>query len=118
MQVSRQDFPDHTVLAIEGPIRVGESARKFYELMSEVLDAGVACVLVDLRGVDYIDSTGLGELVGFLERLRGTSARLVLVQPRDRILTLLRITGLDQVFPIFDSLETARTHLGLSGAAG
>jgi len=117
MQVNRQDFPDHTVLAVEGPIRIGESARKFYDLMNEVLDAGVSCVLLDFQGVDYIDSTGLGELVGFLERLRGTSARLVLIRPRDRILNLLRITGLDQVFPIFDSLAAARAHLGLGGSA-
>jgi anti-sigma B factor antagonist len=117
MQVTRQDFPDHTVLVIEGPILIGESAREFYDLMNEVLDAGVACILLDFQGVQYIDSTGLGELVGFLERLRGTSARMVLIQPRDRILNLLRITGLDQVFPMFDSLETARAHLGLSGSA-
>lgn len=117
MQVSRQDFPDHTVLAVEGPIRIGESAQKFYDRVKEVLDAGVSCILLDFQGVDYIDSTGLGELVGFLERLRGTSARLVLIQPRDRILKLLRITGLDQVFPIFDSLAAARAHLGLGESA-
>ncbi|MCS7312405.1 MAG: STAS domain-containing protein [Acidobacteria bacterium] len=115
MQVSRQDFPDHTVLAIEGPILIGESARKFYDLMNQILDTGVSCILFDFRGVDYIDSTGLGELVGFLERLRGTSARLALVQPRDRVLKLLQVTGLDRVFPIFDSVAAARAHLGLSG---
>ncbi len=117
MRVSRQDFSDHTVLVIEGSVRVGESAQRFYDVVNEVLDAGVACVLLDFQGVDYIDSTGLGELVGFLERLRGTPARLGLVRPRDRILNLLRVTGLDQVFPVFDSLEAARTGLGLTGSA-
>lgn len=117
MEVLRQDFPDHTVLTLEGPIQIGESAQKFYDLLNQVLDAGVTCILLDFQGVHYIDSTGLGELVGFLERLRDTSARLALVRPRDRILNLLRVTGLHQVFPIFDSLEDARTRMGLARPA-
>ncbi|MDO8986896.1 MAG: STAS domain-containing protein, partial [Coriobacteriia bacterium] len=63
--------------------------------------------LVDLEQVGFIDSSGLGVLVGGLRRAKENSGAIRLVCSRENILKIFRITGLDKVFPIFDTLEHA-----------
>ena len=65
-------------------------------------------IIVDLQGVGFIDSSGLGVLVGALRRAKERSGSIRLVCDRDNVLKIFRITGLDKVFPIFDSVEDAR----------
>ncbi len=107
MEIKRQDLDTYTVLSVEGPIMIGESTEKLERALSDLLDDGVRTILIDFSGVNYIDSTGLGELVGFLERIRHREGKLALVNPQDRILQLLKISGLDKVFPIYSDLDTA-----------
>ena len=59
-------------------------------------------VLVDMSGIDHVDSTGLGELVGYLQRFEKEGRRLALLRPHQRILSLLRLTRLDEIFSIFE----------------
>ena len=107
MEIKRQDFDTYSVLSVEGPIMIGESTEKLERVLSDLLSDGVKTILIDFSGVNYIDSTGLGELVGFLERLRQQEGKLALVNPQDRILQLLKISGLDKVFPIYPDLDVA-----------
>jgi anti-sigma B factor antagonist len=96
-----------TVLRVRGPIQLGRSARQFAEFLDTVLEADQGPVLIDLADIDYMDSTGLGELVGYLARFEERARPLVLLQPRERIAALLKMTGLDSLFQIFDSEEAA-----------
>ena len=64
-------------------------------------------IIVDLEGVDFLDSTGLGVLVGGLKRLRSHEGDLVLVCTQSRILKVFEITGLTKVFSIYDSVDAA-----------
>jgi anti-sigma B factor antagonist len=96
-----------TVLRVRGPIQLGRSARQFAEFLDTVLEADQGPVLIDLADIDYMDSTGLGELVGYLARFEERARPLVLLQPRERIAGLLKMTGLDSIFQIFDSEEAA-----------
>jgi anti-sigma B factor antagonist len=78
-------------------------------LRDELLRAGEAehpCVVVDLSRVTFIDSTGLGVLVGALKRVREKGA-LSLVCPQRQVRRVFEITGLTKVFPMFNSLEEA-----------
>ena len=63
--------------------------------------------MIDLEGVDFLDSTGLGVLVGALKRVRSHEGTLALVCTQERLLKIFRITGLAKVFPIYDSVEAA-----------
>lgn len=96
----------HTVLTLSGEIDVytGPAVR---EKIGELLAAGRHDLVVDLRGVDFMDSTGLGILVAGLNgaRDRGGSLSLICTQPS--MLKLFEITGLDQVFTISTTVETA-----------
>ena len=56
-------------------------------------------------------TTGLGELIGYLQKFEDRQRKMALVKPSHRILALLKITKLDTVFKIFDSRETAMAYL-------
>lgn len=64
---------------------------------------------MDLRDVEFLDSTGLGVLVAGLNRALDLDGTLSLVCTRKSTLTLLRITGLDQVFAVTATVEAALT---------
>lgn len=65
-------------------------------------------VIVDLDGVGFIDSSGLGVLVGALRRAREAGGDLRIVSARDTVVKIFRITGLDRVFPVYTTLDEAR----------
>jgi anti-sigma B factor antagonist len=97
---------DRTVLEVAGEVDVytGPTLR---DRISDLLDGGARDLVVDLARVDFIDSTGLGVLVGALNRARELGGSLQLICAQERVLKLLRITGLDQVFTVRPSLEQA-----------
>lgn len=101
MKVESRERDGVTVVKMEGMIKLGESARSFSEYLQKLLDDGTSSVLVDMSEIDYVDSTGLGELVGYLQRFSAEGRRLALLRPHTRILNLLKLTKLDEVFPIF-----------------
>src|SRR5690606_31807977 len=72
-------------------------------------EAGKHDLVVDLRAVRFMDSTGLGVLVGVLKRVRLAGGSLSLVIDSERILKVFRITALTQIFDIFDSVGDALT---------
>jgi anti-sigma B factor antagonist len=100
---------DRTVLEVAGEVDVytGPTLR---DRISDLLDSGVRDLVVDLGRVDFIDSTGLGVLVGALNRAKELDGSLRLVCAQERVLKLLRITGLDQVFTVSASLEEATSE--------
>jgi len=96
-----------TVVGLRGVVTLGESAREVSELLGRLLDEGDGSVLVDLSAVDHVDSTGLGELVGYLQRFSEQGRRMALLSPPDRVRNLLRLTKLDEVFPTYHDRDEA-----------
>lgn len=102
---------DCAVLQVAGEIDV-YTAPTLREGIIDLVDKGVVHVITDMRNVDFLDSTGLGALVGSLKRLRTHEGSLRLVIDSDRIHRIFRITGLDRVFSIHPSLQEAITADG------
>ena len=98
--------PPHTVLAVKGEVDV-YTAPRLREKLVELASQGRHRIVVDLEGVDFLDSTGLGVLVGGLKRLRSHEGDLELVCTQNRILKVFEITGLTKVFSIYDSVDAA-----------
>jgi anti-sigma B factor antagonist len=96
----------HTVVEIGGEIDV-YTAPRLREKLIELVSEGSYHLVVDLERVDFLDSTGLGVLVGGLKRVRGHDGTLQLVCTQEKILKIFRITGLTKVFPIRDSVQDA-----------
>lgn len=104
LDVSEQN--GYTVLAVKGEVDV-YTAPRLRERLVELASEGKYKIVVNLEGVDFLDSTGLGVLVGGLKRLRSHEGDLTLVCTQNRILKVFEITGLTKVFAIFDSVEAA-----------
>lgn len=101
---SRQD--DVSVVTVAGEVDV-YTAAQLRAALDEEIAAGRARLVVDLDEVSFLDSTGLGVLVGRLKLVRNSSGWLRIVCRNERILRVFRITGLDKVFGIHSSLGEA-----------
>jgi anti-sigma B factor antagonist len=97
---------ERTVVEVGGEIDV-YTAPKLRETLISLVDAGQYHLVVDLEKVEFLDSTGLGVLVGGLKRVRTHDGSLSLVCTRDRLLKIFRITGLTKVFDIHPDVESA-----------
>jgi anti-sigma B factor antagonist len=106
LSLSTRTVSDHTVLQVGGEVDV-YTAPRLRERLVELVDGGARKVVVDLGRVEFLDSTGLGVLVGAHKRLRAAGGSLALVCAREPLLKIFRITALDQVFPLYDSVDTA-----------
>jgi anti-sigma B factor antagonist len=94
------------VLSLHGEIDVATAPQLRQEIV-EIASAGSGPLVIDLEGVDFLDSTGLGVLVSGLKRFRTLGSDVVLVSTRPRILKVFEITGLMQVFSINASVDDA-----------
>ncbi len=97
---------EHTVVRIAGEIDV-YTAPKLREALIDLVNEGNYHLIIDVEAVEFLDSTGLGVLVGGLKRVRAHDGSLRLVCTQERILKIFRITGLTKVFPIHTSVEEA-----------
>ena len=116
LSLSTYDEGDHTVVMVGGEIDV-YTAPKLREQLIDLVSSGAYHLVVDMEGVDFLDSTGLGVLVGGLKRVRAHEGSLRLVCTQERILKIFRITGLTKVFPIHASVEEALVGDRLSATA-
>ncbi len=96
----------YTVLSVKGEVDV-YTAPRLRERLVELVSEGARKIVVDLEQVEFLDSTGLGVLVGGLKRLRSNDGDLSLVCTQTRILKVFEITGLTKVFSIYNSIEDA-----------
>lgn len=104
LDVSEQD--GWSVLQVGGEIDVATAPRLREQLIKLVNEERFR-IVVDLEGVDFIDSTGLGVLIGARKRVRLHEGDVKLVCNEPRIVKVFEITGLDQVFQIHGSLSDA-----------
>jgi anti-sigma B factor antagonist len=114
LSLSTRTVAGHRVLEVAGEIDV-YTAPQLRERLISLVEDGARQVVVDLGRVEFLDSTGLGVLVGALKRLRGVNGDLALVCSQERLLKIFRITGLDRVFTIRESVDAA-TSDGNGGA--
>jgi anti-sigma B factor antagonist len=112
MRIERSEENHVTVVTLEGVIKLGESGRVFADYLGRLLEEGAGAVLLDMARIDSVDSTGLGELVGYLQRFSEQGRQLALLDPPDRVMNLLRLTKLDEVFTIYTDRTTALRELG------
>lgn len=93
-------------IAVNGEVDVYTSPLLKSHIVDAV-DSGCVDLVVDLEGVGFIDSSGLGVLVSGLRRVKEQSGSMRVICTKEGILKIFRITGLDKVFPIFASADEA-----------
>ncbi len=95
-----------TVIQLTGELDAYTSAR-FREVMVDAIEDGGANLIVSMANVEYIDSSGLGALVGGLKRSSERNGKIVIVCAQPQVRKVFEITGLEKVFPLFESEEQA-----------
>ncbi len=99
------------VIEVGGEIDV-LTAPKLREAVIDAVGRGRLNLIIDVQKVDFLDSTGLGVLVGALKRVRADGGSLDIVCTHARLLKIFEITGLDKVFGLHESVEAARLAAG------
>jgi anti-sigma B factor antagonist len=94
------------VVNVEGEIDI-YTAPRLRELLIDLAGKGSYQLVVNLEKVGFLDSTGLGVLVGGLKRVRPHDGSLDLVCTQERILKIFKITGLTKVFGIYQTVDQA-----------
>jgi len=94
------------VIDVRGEIDI-YTAPRLRELLIDLVSKGSYQLVVNLDEVGFLDSTGLGVLVGGLRRVRAHDGSLDLVCTQQRILKILKITGLTEVFGIYETADRA-----------
>ena len=94
------------VVDVEGEIDI-YTAPRLRELLIDLASKNNYQLVINMDKVEFLDSTGLGVLVGGLKRVRAHDGSLDLVCTRERILKIFRITGLTKVFDIHETVDQA-----------
>ncbi len=94
------------VVDVEGEIDI-YTAPGLRDLLIDLVSKNNYQLIVNMDKVEFLDSTGLGVLVGGLKRVRAHDGSLDLVCTRERILKIFRITGLTKVFGIHETVDQA-----------
>lgn len=99
--------PTVTILSLEGNVTLGESSASLRDAIRSVISTGARNILIDLGGVQYIDSAGLGELIGAYATGTGRGVCIKLLNLQKKVRGLMQITHLLTVFEVFDNEDQA-----------
>lgn len=111
MKVVRKSEGKHAVvLALSGSIQGGPDAEMFHKSIRQLVEEGRRNVLLDLREVTWINSTGLGILIGGHSTLKREGGTMKIVNLTERIGSLFAATKLNLVFDVYsDEVEALRS---------
>ncbi|WP_287154885.1 STAS domain-containing protein [Candidatus Solincola tengchongensis] len=104
LDIALEHVGDHSIVVLSGEVDV-YSAPKLRDTIKNLVEEGRYRIVVDLEDVAFLDSTGLGVLVGGLKRVKHHQGDLGIICNQERILRIFRITGLTKVFTIYSSRE-------------
>jgi anti-sigma B factor antagonist len=107
MKISVRKIKDIVIIDLEGKVVLGEGDVEIKQAIDGLLQKGANNVLLNLAKVAYVDSAGLGEIIRCFTALRRNGGNLKLLSPNQRVVDLLNITKLLNVFDIYDNEASA-----------
>ena len=107
LTIASREVNGVAVLDLSGRITLGEGSVQIRDAIRDLLGKGQKSILLDLGDVNYIDSSGLGELVSAYTSARNQSAALKLLKLTKKVHDLLQLTKLYTVFDIYDDEAAA-----------
>jgi anti-sigma B factor antagonist len=107
MRFKTEERYNAVVLQLKGDVMGGPDGAKLHDQLRELKEAGQLNVVIDLSKVRFMNSSGLGMLIGGLSTMRNAGGDLRLANATDRIQSLLMIAKLLTVFKHFDSVDEA-----------
>lgn len=107
LQGTCREINDIAIIDFSGKITLGEGSSTLRRTIKELIDKGHRKIVLNLYDVDYIDSSGIGELVSGYTTVRNAEGELKLLHLTKRVHDLLQITRLFTVFDVQSDEETA-----------
>jgi len=107
MNLETRDDGAVTILTVSGDLVIGDPETTFKKTVTRLLEEGRVHLLVDLTGVGFLDSSGLGALVRALTQSQKEGGQTKLLGANEQIRKLLQMTKLDSVFELHDDMEAA-----------
>ena len=101
--------PDITVVELSGKLALGRESQRIESLVEELVKRGTQRVIVDMSGVDYIDSAGIGMVALAAGKLKEVGGKLAVVAPDGRVLQLLKLTQMNTIVAVRSTVEEAVT---------
>jgi anti-anti-sigma factor len=107
MDIIARTSGDCTILELSGRLIVGQDAKDLRNAVREAAKINPQKIILNLANVTYVDSCGIGELVGNYSHVRSLGGNLVLMDPPERVRRLLAIAQLTPIFEIVDGKQAA-----------
>jgi anti-sigma B factor antagonist len=111
LKVNQRELSGAVVLDLQGKLTGGPDAEQFRSLFKDLIQDGKKNIIVNLKKVEWINSTGLGILISGYTSVRKAGGDLVLCNVGDRIDSILYVTKLNLLFQAFEDEEDAAEHL-------
>jgi anti-sigma B factor antagonist len=115
LKVNQKELYGAVVLELQGKLTGGPEAEQFRTIFKDLVNGGKKNIIVNLKKVDWINSTGLGILISGYTSVRKAGGDLVLCNVGDRIDSILYVTKLNLLFHAFDDEASAAEHLRKGG---
>lgn len=107
MKVTINETDGIVIMTLAGQLMGGSDALKINDELFDYLEKGMNKIIIDMELVSWINSSGLGILIGMITRVRKENGDLKLVKVTDKIKEILRVTKLISIFELHDSVESA-----------
>lgn len=107
LKFTTRDHNDVTVLYPEGKITLGDGDQELGEAVRGMLEKGSRKLVINFDKVGYLDSSGVGELVGCYTSVKSRGGELRICGMNPRIFSLIKMTSLHSVFTVLDTEEEA-----------
>ena len=105
--VERKVEPNITVIEVSGRLALGRESQRIETLVDELAKQSGARVVMDLTGVDYIDSAGIGMLALVAGKLKEAGGKMAIVAAEGRVLQMLNLTQLNTIVKVCGTVEAA-----------
>jgi anti-sigma B factor antagonist len=107
MHIEQRSVGDVTIIDLRGKLAAPEGDELLRDKVRSLVQQGVKKIIINLADVPYVDSSGLGGMVGTYTTVTREGGRLVLLKLTKRLIDLLVITTLSQVFEVYDDEKEA-----------
>lgn len=107
MKIKTIEKYEAVVLELKGNVMGGDDTKEFNGVLHKLIDDGKTRVVLDLGGVKFMNSSGLGMLIGGLTTMKKVEGHLKLANVTEKIESLLIITKLIKIFESYDSVDEA-----------
>jgi anti-sigma B factor antagonist len=107
MKISKSEVGEITVLELKGKITIGAGDVQLREAIEEAARGGATKLVVNLKGVSKMDSSGLGELVSAYNKVTEDGGKIKLANLPSKVYNVLGVAQMISVFEVFESLDEA-----------